>query len=212
VDLPAALFARLQDLTASLGQNDQDLAETLAALTAALHATATSYCGFQLTIVKRQWPVTLTAFSDGHNVPVRTSLSLPLALVSQAFDPESRVVFFAVTAGALTDLAADLSHAPGGVPVEQRSPAAYSGDRGRTGVDGRPNAITLDSDLPPVSPVSGFAGLAQLMVLNRAIGMLVDQGYDVEQAHQVLLRDAAAARVEPHSYARRIIRSRMWQP
>jgi hypothetical protein len=211
VDLPVALLARLQDLAANLGQNDQDLEQTLAALTAALRAAATSYCGFELTIVKHQWPVTLTAFSDGHNVAVRTSLRLPLTLVSQAFEPESRVVFFAVTPGALTDLAADLSHALGGVPVEQQSPAAYSADRGKTCVDSQPNAIALDSD-PPVPPVSGLAGLAELMVLNRAIGMLIDQGHDIEQAHQVLRRAAAAAGVEPHCYAMRIVRSRMRPP
>ena len=65
---PAALLAHLQDLTASIGQDDQDLDDTLDALTAALHSTASSYCGFQLTIVENQWPVTLTAFTDGHNV------------------------------------------------------------------------------------------------------------------------------------------------
>jgi hypothetical protein len=43
-------------------------------------------------------------------------------------------------------------------------------------------------------------------VLNRAIGMLVDQGHDIEQAHNVLRRDAAAAGVETHIYAARILR------
>jgi hypothetical protein len=37
--------------------------------------------------------------------------------------------------------------------------------------------------------------------LNRAIGMLVDHGYDIVDAHQVLRRDAAAARVAPQIYA-----------
>jgi hypothetical protein len=43
-------------------------------------------------------------------------------------------------------------------------------------------------------------------LLNRAIGMLVDQGHEIEQAHQQLRRDAAAAGVKPHIYAARIIR------
>jgi hypothetical protein len=209
VDLSAALLGRLQDLTVSIGQDDQDIDDTLAALTTALRSTAASYCGFQLTIVENQWPITLTAFSDGHDVPVGTSLRLPLALVSQAVDLESRIVFFAFTPGAFTDLAADLSYALGDIPVEQQSPASYNADGGRTFVDGQRNAIELDSDLPLVSLVSGLTGLAELRVLNRAIGMFVDQGNDIEQAHQVLRRDAAAARVEPHVYATRILRRRM---
>jgi hypothetical protein len=56
-----------------------------------------------------------------------------------------------------------------------------------------------------VSPVSGLTGLADLTVLNRAIGMLVDHGHDLVQARQVLHRDAAAARVAPHIYAARIL-------
>ena len=207
MDLPASLLAHLQDLTASIGQDDQDLDNTLAALTTALRATATSYCGFQLTIVENQWPVTLTAFFDGHDVPVGTSLRLPLVLVSQAVDRESRVVFFAVTPGAFTDLAADLSYALG-IPVEQQSPATYSADGGRTRVNGQPNAIELDSDLPLVSPLSGLTGIAELTVLNRAIGMLVDQGHDIAQAHQVLRRDAAAAGVERPTYAAQILHRR----
>jgi hypothetical protein len=39
--------------------------------------------------------------------------------------------------------------------------------------------------------------------------MLVDQGHDLDQAHHVLRRGAAAARVEPHIYATRILRRRM---
>jgi hypothetical protein len=76
VELPAALLAHLHDLTVSIGQDEQDLDDTLLALTTALHSTATSYCGFQLTIVEHDWPVTLTTFSDGHDVPLGTSLRL----------------------------------------------------------------------------------------------------------------------------------------
>ena len=209
MDLPAALLAHLQDLTASIGQDDQDLDDTLATLTAALQSTVDAYCGFQLTLVENQWPVTLTAFSDGHHVPVGTSLRLPLVFVSPPVDPESRVVFFAATPGAFTELAADLSYALRGIPVDQTSPAVDGVDqRGIRGNDQR-RAIELDADLPPLSRVSELTGLAELTVLNRAIGMLVDQGHDIEEAHQLLRRDAAAAEVEPHIFATRILRRRM---
>jgi hypothetical protein len=205
VDVPAALLAHLQDLTASIDQDDQDLDNTLGALTAALHSTASSYCGFQLTIVENQWSVTLTAFTDGQNVRVGTSLGLPLGLVSRV-DGESRVVLFAGTPGAFTDLAADLSYALGGIPVDQASPAVDGVDQRGTPVDGPRRVIELDADLPPLYRKSGLTGLAELTVLNRAIGMLVSQGYDIEQAQEHLRRNAAAAGVEPHVYAAWILR------
>jgi hypothetical protein len=204
VDFPAALLAHLHDLTVSIGEDDQDFDDTLLALTTALHSMATSYCGFQLTIVERDWPVTLTTFTGGHDVPLGTSLRLPLGLVSPTIDGESRVVFYAGVSGAFTDLAADLSHALGGVPVDQRSPTADGAD-GEPRVDGHRKVIVLDADLSPLTRASGLTGLAELTVLNRAIGMIVDQGHDIEQAHQLLRRDAAAAGVEPQTYAAQII-------
>jgi hypothetical protein len=205
VDLPATLLAHLHDLTLSIGEDDQDLDDPLVALTTALQSTTASYSGLQLTIFEDQGPVTLSAFTDGQEEPVGTSLRLPLALVSSV-DGDSRVVFFAGTPGAFTDLAADLSHALGGIPVEQTSPAADGMDLGGTYMDGHRKAIELDVDLPPLSRVSGLNGVAELTLLNRAIGMLMAQGHDIEQARQVLRRDAAAAGVEPHIYAARILR------
>jgi hypothetical protein len=206
VDLPAAVLAHVQNLTASIGQDDRDLSDTLAALATALRSTATSYCGFQLTVVGNQWPVTLTAFDDGHDAPIGTSLRIPLGLVSRMVDGESRVVFFAGTPGAFTDLAADLSHALGGIPVNGRSSTANNADDHGTRVDGHRKVIELDIDLLPASRTSGLTGLAELTVLNRALGMLIQQGHDIEQAHHLLRREAAAAGVEPHIYAARILR------
>jgi hypothetical protein len=205
VDLPASLLAHLHELMLSIGEDDQDVDDPLVELTTALQSTAASYCGLQLTIFENQWPVTLSAFTDGQNEEVGTSLRLPLGLVSQV-DGESRVVFFAGTPGAFTDLAADLSHALGGITVEQATPAADGMDLGGTHVDGHRKVIELDVDLPPLSRVSGLTGVAELTVLNRAIGMLMAQGHGIEHAHQVLRREAAAAGVEPHIYAARIIR------
>ena len=66
--------------------------------------------------------------------------------------------------------------------------------------------IELDIDLLPASRTSGLTGLAELTVLNRAIGVLIQQGHDIEEAQHVLRREAAAAGVEPHVYAARILR------
>ena len=206
MDLPAVVLVHVRDLTASVGQDDRDLSDTLAALTTALRSTATSYRGFQLTLVENQWPVTLTAFDDGHDAPIGTSLRLPLGLVSRRVDGESRVVFFAGTPGAFTDLAADLSHALGGISVNGRSSTADNADHRGTRVDGHRKVIELDIDLLPASRTSGLTGLAELTVLNRALGMLIQQGHDIKEAQHVLRREAAAAGVEPHVYAARILR------
>ena len=149
MDLPAVVLTHVRDLTASVGQDDQDLSDTLMALATALRSTATSYRGFQLTLVENQWPVTLTAFDDGHDAPIGTSLRLPLGLVSRRVDGESRVVFFAGTPGAFTDLAADLSHALGGISVNGRSSTAKNAEIDGTRVDGHRKVIELDIDLLP---------------------------------------------------------------
>jgi hypothetical protein len=205
VDLPAVVLAHIHDLTTSIGDDDRDLSDALVALTTALRSTASSYCGFQLTVLENEWPVTLAAFTDGHDVPVETSLRLPLGLVSPTIDGESRVVFYAGVSGAFTDLAADLSHALGGVPVDHRSSAADGAD-GEPRVGGHRKMIMLDADLSPISRASGLTGLAELTMLNRAVGMLILLGHDIEQAHHVLRREATAAGVEPHIYAARIVR------
>jgi hypothetical protein len=206
VDLPAVVLAHIHDLAASIGDDDRDMSDALGALTTALLSTASSYCGFQLTVVDNEWPVTLAAFTDGHDVPVEASLRLPLGLVSPTVDGESRVVFYAEVSGAFTDLAADLSHALGGVPVDQRSSAADSADPGEPRVDGHRKVLVLDADLSSLSRASGLTGLAELTVLNLAIGMLIQQGHDIAQARHVLRRRATAAGVEPHIYAASIVR------
>jgi len=66
--------------------------------------------------------------------------------------------------------------------------------------------IMLDADLSPISRASGLTGLAELTMLNRAVGMLILLGHDIEQAHHVLRREATASGVEPHIYAARIVR------
>ena len=53
--------------------------------------------------------------------------------------------------GAFTDLAADLSYALGGIPVDQASPAVDGVDQRRTRVDGQRRVIELDADLRSIA-------------------------------------------------------------
>jgi hypothetical protein len=61
--------------------------------------------------------------------------------------------------------------------------------------------IVLDADLPPATTKSALDGLEERSVINRAIGIMIDQGHHPDHAHATLCRHAAAAGVEPHIYA-----------
>jgi hypothetical protein len=78
----------------------------------------------------------------------------------------------------------------------QHDPACLDGDR----------LIVLDADLPPPATISGLVGLDQLTMINRAVGILIDQGQHPNHAHAALLDHAAAAGVDPHIYAARLLR------
>jgi hypothetical protein len=47
--------------------------------------------------------------------------------------------------------------------------------------------------------MSGFDGINELSVVNRAAGTLIDQGHYPSEAHEVLRRQAMEAGVEPQS-------------
>ena len=66
--------------------------------------------------------------------------------------------------------------------------------------------IALDADLPPPTLVSGLTGLDELATINRAVGLLIDQGHHPVQAHATLQRHAAGAGIAPHVYAARLLR------
>ena len=56
--------------------------------------------------------------------------------------------------------------------------------------------IVLDADLPPATLVSRLTGLADASTINRAVGMLIDQGHHPDEAHATLHRHAVTAGVE----------------
>jgi hypothetical protein len=152
-----------------------------------------SFRGLQLTINSNGFPVVLTAFGDGHNVAVLTSLRVPLTLMDSHFATESRVVFYASTPGAFVDLAADLSYA-----FDQRTP----------GQDGDHPAwplIRLDADLPPDGPTFSLSGVAELSAINRAVGVLIDQGHHPDDAYEILRGHAARAGLDPYAWAARLL-------
>jgi hypothetical protein len=193
VDLPSALASHLRGLVDSIGSDDSSLSVSLDALASLLLRTAvSSYLGFRLTLVVDGWPITLTAFSVVDGERPATSLRLNLSSQGPGFDPDSQIVLYASQAGAFIDLAADIEY------LHRRS-HSVDGDGARA-------AAALDLDLPPITLVSGFIGLAEYTTINRAIGMLIQRGHDPADAHATLHRDASSSGLALHRYVARLLK------
>jgi hypothetical protein len=148
---------------------------------------------------------------------IATSLRLPLRTLSPTFDSRSRMIFYAATLGAFVDLAADLGHALHAPALSADSPDRAEGPGGgRPPSDGQHDepehgeladerAIVLDADLPPHTLVARLTGLDEISAINRAVGMLIEQGHHPDEAHATLRRHAVAAGVAPHIYAAQLL-------
>lgn len=208
MDLPTALLRDLLRLSSSIGIDHDAIQAPLVALVADLWAAVPSYRGLHLTVIENDCPVSLAAFPAPDGESISTSLRIPLDALGTGFDAGSRVVFYAATPGAFVDLAADLGYA-----LPTIAPGHPRGPDGDADGDGQQHAhpddrrlIALDADLPPPTLVSGLTGLDELSTMNRAAGMLIDQGHHSDRAHAALRRHAAAAGVEPHVYAAQLLR------
>ena len=211
MDSPTALLRDLLHLSSSVELGEDDLGARLAALVTALRAAVASYRGMYLTVVEDDQPVSLSAFDSTEDGAITTSLRLPFAALATGFHVGSRVVFYAASPGAFVDLAADIGHAlhapiifDGPKPRLTESPNGH-GQHGDGHRDGH-ESIVLDADLPPATLVSRLTGLDDVSTINRAIGMLIDQGHHPDEAHATLHRHAVTAGVEPHIYAARLLR------
>jgi hypothetical protein len=161
---------RVESLSAALhaletpGDVDQNLAELLDSL----RRTVSSAQGLHLATRSVGQQVSLIRFrADVQPAQVRSSVQLPLPAVS----PNTTVTFYAAVPGAFVDLAADLAYALGF----------------------RLDELRLDEHLPN-STASGIRGLAEVALINRALGVLIDQGIDPDEAVKELSRRAAASR------------------
>lgn len=210
---PARLLTLLDDLSSQLDPSEPTLNACLHSLDRALATAIGSYCSLQVMLRRDGCPVVLTVDRPssrppppGGVPPAVTSCRVPLGLVDAGFEPESRIVVYATTPGALVDLAADLSYAladhPDGISTGLRP-----GRLGRLkGTDQAPS-VALDLDLPPPAPPDGLTGLEELSLVNRATGVLIESGHDPDGVHAVLQRQAAAAGLRPHAYAARLLQS-----
>ena len=212
MDFPTVLLRDLLQLSSSIGLDDDALGAPLVTLVGELKAAVPSYRGLHLTIAENGYPVSLTAFHPSQDDDsIKTSLRVGFAALGPGFDGGSRVVFYAATPGAFVDMAADFAYALDTSTTTQRHPARSddSSDRhiqhSRDRCDGH-RPIVLDADLPPPTTTSGLVGPDQVSTVDRAVGIMIDHGHHPDHAHATLRRDAAAAGVEPHIYAARLVR------
>jgi hypothetical protein len=235
VDLPTVLLRDLLQFSSSVGLDNDALSAPLESLAVGLQAAVPSYRGLHLTIVDNGHPISLTAFLPlHHGDSIPTSLRVEFAALGPGFDDESQVVFYAASPGAFVDLAADFGYALDTPTTTANTPAGPAdntdgdghhgrdqtdgdGHHGRDQTDGdgqhrpslsdRDRLIVLDADLPPPTTRSRLVGLDKRSIIDRAIGVMLDQGHQPDGAQATLCRHAAAAGVEPHIYAARLLRA-----
>ncbi len=146
-------------LTDALEDPGTDLLTVLAVLVDDLRAVIPSVLGVTVTIAEAGDAVTLTSAEPGVPAAPAASLHIPLDEVMAA-GPGSTVTFYAARPGAFVDLAADIRY-------------AYALDM-EVVIDGH-----LDNAVPAAgtSGGAGVTGLVELMVINRAIGVLIARGH-----------------------------------
>lgn len=154
MDLSVAFAVDLRRLCDTGDIDDADIAALLTALGAEARATIDSFAGITFVLMTDGHPIRFTAFEAGMTeADVVTSVMLPLAALA-ATEAGSMLIIYAARPGALVDLAADAAVALGITP----------------------DSVSLDRHLPGPGELSGPSGLADALVMNQAIGVLLDRG------------------------------------
>ena len=172
----------LQEIGLTLNPPEPRLDEAVELLARDAGEAVASFLGVSITLVVQSLPVELVAVPEVVE-PGKIQSSLQVTLGDYASDGVHGVVtFYAAEAGAFTDLAAVL--------VEPGAPAIPD--------------LRLDTALKP-NLESGVTGYQELTTINRAIGVLISRGNNVQQANDLLLRDATTTRTGLYESARRIL-------
>ena len=180
--MPAVLVADLVALTVGSAEPANDLQADIIEATRELRSAVDSYIGFTINAVIEDCPVDCTVFDDEVEPgATRTSLRIPLSALTRC-EPDSFIVFYAITPGAFVDFAADLSYT----------------------LELAPGQLVLDQDL---APPERSTSLHRLVDVNQALGVLYDRGDSPRSAQAELHRAAAATGVTIDAAARAIIAS-----
>lgn len=168
MDISTALSKDLANMLLVLDLPDLDVEATLLALRTDVQSAVPSFVGLSMTLVMHGQPVTLTSMNLSDPLPdIASTLRLPVALAATVA-PDSRLTLFATAPGAFVDLAADVRYALSALDDE----------------------VSIDQDLQPSTLVSGVSGLAELSMVNRALGLLMGRGLTLAAAQEHLQRQA----------------------
>jgi len=194
MDFPHDKNMQFDLLTDALEDPGTDLQTVLALLIDDLRAAIPSVLGLTITVTQAGDSVTLSSWEPQVAATAAASLHIPLTELIVA-DPGSTVTFYATKPGAFVDLAADIRY-------------AYGLD-GQVIFDGH-----LDDPLPAVGTSGGtvVTGLAEFLVVNRAIGVLIGQRHPPDSARGVLQHDADQAGTTLGAAAQRLLDERTPAP
>ena len=188
MELSAGLAADLARLTDALDDPATDLADLVGSVHDAFVVAVPSALGLAFTIQTspdltiRSIPAEFTLSTlDGAATAVATSLHVPLGSWTD-LEPGSAVIFYAGNAGALVDLAADL-----GWLLNLRAD------------------VVLDGHVP-AQPLEATSGLAELSVIQQAVGVLIDRGMAPQAGRDELQTLARESDRTVHAVAVRLIR------
>ena len=191
MELSAGLAADLARLTDALDDPVTDLADLVGSVHDAFVVAVPSALGVAFTIQTspdltiRSSPAELTVSTlDGAATAVATSLQVPLGSWTD-LEPGSALIFYAATTGALVDLAADL-----GWLLNLRSD------------------VVLDGHLPNAQQPEATSGLAELSVIQQAVGVLIDRGRTPQAGRDELQTLARESDRTVHAVAAQVIRDR----
>ena len=177
------LAADLAALAEALHEAESDLADELKQLLRTSQGAVPSCQGLSITITSRGQAVVFTLLEDGVGPRhIRTSILLPLPLFT-ATEEGSSLVLFGTRPGAFVDFAADLS-------VATVLPLAR---------------FVLDAHVALAARAGERTGLAELAIVNQAIGILIEGGLTLEAAVKQLRTLSVANAESTHAVAARIV-------
>ncbi len=169
---PHSTSRQLTALSAALGDPSIDLESALRTLTSQFRGVVPEFLGLTVTVDISGVPVTLTTIDQCTVGSAQGCLLLALA-PEAGFRAGDSVVLYAARPGAFSSLIA-------------RTGSSHPGLEGVYDLD---RHLPLVADLP--HPF-GISGLQEVTTVNRAIGVLIDQGSTLREAQGEMRRPATA--------------------
>jgi hypothetical protein len=190
VEPSASVLADLLALSQALDEPDSDLESLLRDLGASCALAVSSCLGFSITLVVDGAAVSVTLLEQPLSYRyIVTSVTIPLTSLG-GLSAGSEITLFAATPGGFVDLAADLSYA----------------------LELHPRMAQFDRYLMPAAKETSLTGLDNVKARNQAVGILLDQGYDLNEAGAELDRLARQERTTPEVVAVRLINATIRPP